>query len=115
LRLVFSVLLTFHFVAFCWIFFRNHTFEASWLMITQIAMNFHPELFLQVVTGYWVVFAIMLLGYLTHYIPDGVQARIIRLLEWGGVVSCALLIAAVIYVVIQVKSSEIQPFIYFQF
>jgi hypothetical protein len=31
------------------------------------------------------------------------------------VVLCALLIAAVIYLVIQVKSSEIQPFIYFQF
>jgi hypothetical protein len=36
-------------------------------------------------------------------------------LEWGGVVLCALLIAAVIYLVVQVKSSEIQPFIYFQF
>ena len=115
LRWLLSVLLTFHFVAFCWIFFRNHTFEASWTMITQIATNFHPELFEQVVTGYWIVFAMMLFGYVTHFVPDTFQARCVRVLEWGGVVLCALLITAVIYLVIQVKSSEIQPFIYFQF
>lgn len=115
LRWLLSVLLTFHFVAFCWIFFRNHTFEASWVMITQIATNFHPELFEQVVTGYWIVFAMMLFGYVTHFVPDTFQARCVRVLEWGGVVLCALLITAVIYLVIQVKSSEIQPFIYFQF
>ena len=28
---------------------------------------------------------------------------------------CAVLITTVIYIVIQVKSSDIQPFIYFQF
>lgn len=115
LRWLLSVLLTFHFVAFCWIFFRNHTFEASWMMITQIVTNFHPELFEQVVTGYWIVFAMMLFGYVTHFVPDALQNRCVRVLERGGVVLCALLISAVIYLVIQVKSSEIQPFIYFQF
>lgn len=115
IRWIFSVILTFHFVAFCWIFFRNHTFEASWMMITQIFTNFHPELFEQVITGYWIVFAMMLFGYITHFIPDSVQERCVCVLEKGSVVLCALLIAAVIYLVIQVKSSEIQPFIYFQF
>jgi len=57
----------------------------------------------------------MLFGYLTHFIPDSFQNRIVRVLERGSVVLCALLIASVIYLVIQVKSSEIQPFIYFQF
>lgn len=84
-------------------------------MIERIATDFHPELFLQVVEGYWIVFAMMLLGYLTHFIPDRAQDWCIRLMERGSVVLCALLIAAVIYIVIQVKSSEIQPFIYFQF
>jgi hypothetical protein len=36
-------------------------------------------------------------------------------LSMTNVVVCALLITAVIYIVIQVKSSDIQPFIYFQF
>ena len=115
LRWFFAALITFHFVAFCWIFFRNHTFEASWTMLSQIALDFHPELFLQVVSGYWIVFAMMAFGYLTHLIPDSWQEGCIRILERGSVVLCALVIAAVIYLVIQVKSSEIQPFIYFQF
>ena len=115
LRRVLAVVLTFHFVVFCWIFFRNHTFEASWTMISKIFTDFHPELFLQVVEGYWVVFAMILFGYVTHFIPDSWNERCVAVIQKGGVLLGALLIAIVIYIVIQVKSSEIQPFIYFQF
>ena len=84
-------------------------------MILQIANNFHPELFVQVVEGYKYVFALMLFGYLSHYLPDSWQEGIISLLRRCNVVVYALLIVAVIYIVIQIKSSDIQPFIYFQF
>jgi len=110
-----AVLLTFHFVVFCWIFFRNHTFEASWTMISKILTDFHPELFLQVVEGYWAVFAMIAFGYVTHFIPDRWTEGCVSIIKKGGILLSALLIAAVIYLVIQVKSSEIQPFIYFQF
>ena len=109
------MLLTFHFVVFCWIFFRNHTFDDSWIMITKIFTEFHPEVFMQVVEGYWVVFAMVAFGYLTHFIPDRWNEGCISLVRRGGVVVAALLVAIVIFIVIQVKSSEIQPFIYFQF
>ena len=115
LRRVLAVVLTFHFVVFCWIFFRNHTFDASWTMISKIFTDFHPELFLQVVEGYWVVFAMILFGYVTHFIPDSWNERCVAVIQKGDVLLGALLIAIVIYIVIQVKSSEIQPFIYFQF
>lgn len=115
LRRVGAVVLTFHFVVFCWIFFRNHTFEASWTMISKVFTDFHPELFIQVVSGYWEVFALILFGYITHFIPQKWCDACVYLLQRGGVVLAAAGIAAVIYIVIQVKSSEIQPFIYFQF
>ncbi len=115
LRRVLAVVITFHFVVFCWIFFRNHTFDASWTMISKIFTDFHPELFLQVVEGYWVVFAMILFGYVTHFIPDSWNERCVAVIQKGDVLLGALLIAIVIYIVIQVKSSEIQPFIYFQF
>ena len=67
------------------------------------------------VEGYWVVFAMILFGYVSHFIPDRWNEGCIAVVKRGGVVLGALLIAAVIYIVIQVKSSEIQPFIYFQF
>ena len=115
LRRLLAVVLTFHFVALLWVFFRNRTFEGSWTMLTQIATDFHPELFLQVVEGYWFVFAIMVFGYLTHFVPASWERLAVGILKRGAVVTGALVLAFVIYLVIQVKSSEIQPFIYFQF
>jgi len=115
IRWFMAVVLTFHFVAFCWIFFRNHTFVDSWTMISQILCDFHPELFPQIIAGYWMVFAMIGGGYVLHFIPNSWQEGFIMALKHGGVIVCALLIAMVIFLVIQVKSSEIQPFIYFQF
>jgi D-alanyl-lipoteichoic acid acyltransferase DltB (MBOAT superfamily) len=115
LRKALAIVLTFHFVVFCWIFFRHHTFSAAWEMIRKIFTDFHPELFTQVVTGYWAVFAMMLFGYVAHFIPDSWNNACVAVIKRGGVVLGAVLIAIVIYIVIQVKSSEIQPFIYFQF
>ena len=115
IRRFFAVIVTFHFVCFTWLFFRNTSFDASMAMLQRIADNFHPELFFEVLQGYRYVFALMLFGYLTHFIPSRWQEAAIAVLKRTNVVVCALLIVAVIYIVIQVKSSEIQPFIYFQF
>lgn len=115
IRRVLGILLTFHLVCLCWIFFRNSTFEASWTMIHQIVANFQPQLFGQLVDGYKMVFAFMAVGFVLHFLPDrweeACQRGVIRL----PLVAQALLLILIIYVVIQVKTSDIQPFIYFQF
>ena len=91
------------------------TFDGSATMLMQIFTDFHPELFVEVVTSYKNVFLLVAFGFLTHFIPDSWQGRIVGVLKKSNVVVCALLITMVIYIVIQVKSSTIQPFIYFQF
>ena len=68
IRKVFAVMLTFHFVCFCWIFFRNSTFEASVTMIRQVFTAFHPEVLGQLIEGYWKVFVLMGIGYLLHFV-----------------------------------------------
>ncbi|SFG26728.1 MBOAT family protein [Prevotella sp. KH2C16] len=110
-----AVILTFHFVCLTWLIFRNHTFAGAWTMLCQIFGNFHPELIGQVVVGYKYVLGLMLFGYLSHYLPDRWQEGIISWIKKGNVVVDALLITLVIFIIIQVKSSTIQPFIYFQF
>ena len=84
-------------------------------MLLRIFSDFHAELWLQIASGYKYVLAFMALGFLTHFLPDAWQERIIAALRRCNVVVCALLLTAVIYIVIQIKSSTIQPFIYFQF
>ena len=114
-RRLLAVLVTFHFVCFCWIFFRHHDFASATDMLGQIIHNFSPQVFPQLVAGYWAVFALMLLGYALHFLPDSWERGCVRFVTWLPLVGKALLMVAVIYLVIQMKSAEIQPFIYFQF
>ena len=115
IRRFFGVLVTFHFVCFCWIFFRNAEFSTSMDMLKQIFITFRPQLFPQLVAGYWEVFALMALGYFLHFVPDSWERACTKTVVRLPLLGKALLMLAVIYLVIQMKSSEIQPFIYFQF
>ncbi len=113
-RLV-AVVLTFHLLCLTWIFFRNQDFTVAWAMICQLFTKFNPQVLPQVIVAYRWVFAMMLLAFVAHWLPSSLKDRGIELLKKGGVVASALLIVIVAYMVIQVKSSDVQPFIYFQF
>lgn len=112
---VLGMIITFHFVCFCWIFFRNSTFESSLTMLGQIFGDFSPQLFGQLITGYWKVFALIGLGYFLHFVPDSWQDSCRRGVTILSLVGKAIVLIILVYVVIQMKSAEIQPFIYFQF
>lgn len=114
-RRFWGVFFTFHFVCFCWIFFRNTTFDASIVMLKQIFTAFHPEVFPQLVDGYWKVFALMGVGYLLHFSPDSCQNSCCRMIIRLPLLGKAFLLIVLIYWIIQIKSSDVQPFIYFQF
>lgn len=115
LRRILGIILTFHFVCFCWIFFRNADFKNSMDMLNQIFTAFHPQLFSQLIEGYWKVFALMLLGFLLHFAPDRWEKSLCNQVIKLPFLGKAVLIVALVYAVIQMKSADIQPFIYFQF
>lgn len=114
-RRFFATLLTFHLVCFCWLFFANTSFEASLIMLQKIATEFHGELFHQFVNGYPIVCGLIALGFLLHFLPESWNRQtgnwMSRLPLWGQIIFFVL----TIYLVIQVKSSAVQPFIYLQF
>jgi D-alanyl-lipoteichoic acid acyltransferase DltB (MBOAT superfamily) len=114
-RRFFGVLITFHFVCFCWIFFRNVDFSTSIDMLRQLFTSFHAELFPQLITGYWKVFALMAVGYFLHFVPSSWEQTCTKAVISLPLIGKALLMVALIYWVIQMKSATIQPFIYFQF
>ncbi len=115
LRRFFSVFITFHVICFSWLFFRCRDFGSVWVMLRQMFTKFNPSVLPDVFSGYRYVFILMALALLTHWIPDSWQERCVRLLQRGGVVLSAIAVTAVIFIIMQVKSSDIQPFIYFQF
>ena len=115
LRRWLAAILTFHFVCFAFIFFRNVSFDNSVVMIGQVIYNLHSELLWDVVSGYQYVILLIVIGYVCHFLPSCLREKEVAILQKGGIVLESLCLIAVIYLIIQVKSSEIQPFIYFQF
>lgn len=110
-----GAVLTFHFVCFCWIFFRASDMSQAGVVLTQIGTQFSPGVFFQFVSSYPEIVALMVLGYALHFLPESLenlwQERLVRMPLMGQ----AALIIIVILMVVQVKTAGIQPFIYFQF
>lgn len=112
---LFSWFLTFHFVCFCWIFFRIPDFESAINQLTQITTAFHPEIFLQWIQGFPMVAVMMLLAIGIQFLPaTTLKKRSESEFAWPLWVN-GLALGLVIWLVIQTKTSDIQPFIYFQF
>lgn len=110
-----GMIFTFHFVTFCWIFFRADTFNTAIQVITQIATKFNPQIALEVITAYKSVFLLFTIGYLLHFIPVSIiQKTQLEVAKSPSFVQ-ALILVSVIWLIIQTKSANIQPFIYFQF
>lgn len=110
-----GVLITFHLVCFGWIFFRADTMKVASEVLTQIFTNFHPEVFLQFVSGYKGVFFLMVVGYLLHFTPKRLELGVQRVITRSPVIAQAFYLVVVIFIVVQMKSAGVQPFIYFQF
>ncbi len=110
-----SILLTFHFVCFCWIFFRASDMKTAGLVLSQIIYKFDSHIFIQMIEGYKLVFIFMLVGFILHFIPAKWESFVQTKLSAAPYVVALLFLFVVVLLVAQVKSSEIQPFIYFQF
>jgi len=110
-----GVVLTFHFVCFCWIFFRATSMDTSRQMIDQIIQNFKPELFFDFLMGYKGVILLMIIGYTLHLLPHKIELKVQQQVTNAPLLVKATLVTLVILMVVQVKSAGIQPFIYFQF
>ena len=85
------------------------------MVVEQIFTNCDRSLMAGVASGYWPVMAMMGVGYVTHFVPQRWQDRVCGAVMRSSLVGCALLLALIIWVVMQVKSANSQPFIYFQF
>ena len=74
-----------------------------------------PEVFLQFVQGYKGVCLLMVIGYLLHFMPKGLEMRLQRIVTDSPLLVQAMVLALAIFTVVQFKSAGVQPFIYFQF
>jgi len=106
---------TFHFVCFCWIFFRAPSMEAVQKVLYQIAFSFHPELILDMIVGYAKVFSVIAIGFAIHWLPSSWKENIQYQFRLAPDFVKATAIVMLALILFQMKSAESQPFIYFQF
>ncbi len=110
-----GIIVTFHIVCFSWIFFRADTMEIVSQVLNQIFLNFHPEIIGNFIHGYKLVVILMLSGFMLHFIPKSIENSFGSLVNRSPFVLKVVYLSLIIILVIQIRSSEIQPFIYFQF
>jgi D-alanyl-lipoteichoic acid acyltransferase DltB (MBOAT superfamily) len=111
-----QILLTFHFVAFCWLFFRAKDFSTALQLISNIGeLTFDWKQWLVIIQGYQNVFLLILIGFVWHFLPN----RVIQFLQkaFGSLplIGKAIVLAFVFWIVYATASAGPQPFIYFQF
>jgi uncharacterized membrane protein len=109
------MLITFHFIAFCWIFFRASDFSNALAVIKQISKGFNFSVALEVVAAYRWVFLLISIGFLMHFIPSTFHTYIEQRLERTPLLFKSFIITSVAWLAFQVNSGKIIPFIYFQF
>ena len=108
-------IITFHLVCFAWIFFRADSMETALSVITQISDHFAPEVFLQFVVGYKNVLLLLLLGYLLHFTSKAQELRFRSWLTDLPFIGQVCLFIVTVFLLIQIRSADAQPFIYFNF
>ena len=123
---VWGVIQTFTFITFTRLFFRSGSNldpatanEVAWQtarqMVDQIGSAWDWSLVPQICAGYWKVFALVIAGMLIHWLP-------LRWKRWYRINFAllplpvmALVVVAVVFVVYQFITADLQAFIYFQF
>lgn len=110
-----NILLTFVLIVIGLTFFRANSLDDLGDMYLAMFTNFHPEVLPQFVAGYWMVVIIMLAALILHYVSDKDYQKLLDAYDWLPQAVQAVILALVIFVVIQTRQTELVPFIYLQY
>jgi len=110
-----SWILTFHFVAFCWIPFRAENGEMALHIFQKLWMPWDFSLLRELVYQYYKVLGLLVLGFLLHFIPTNWKNRYYDGFERTPAWALSIVVMATVLLIYQFKTSDSQPFIYFQF
>jgi alginate O-acetyltransferase complex protein AlgI len=114
-RKVLGWLWTFHFVCVCWVFFRAQDLTTVQAIFGQIFYDFRGHVWPQFVAGYAPTVFILALGFVLHFLPDRLDTWAQHHIARMPLVAKAALVTLFVLLVMQVKTSGVQAFIYFEF
>ncbi|PID91065.1 MAG: membrane-bound O-acyltransferase family protein [Bacteroidetes bacterium] len=106
---------TFVFITFTRIWFRSESMDKANALLHQIGHNFSFRIVPDVLRSYHLVFAVMALGYALHWLPEGWKRAVLRAFMATPLWLKVLITVAMVFLIYQSWSADLQPFIYFQF
>ena len=110
-----GIIITFHFVALCWILFRSNSFMDAFSSINKIIFNIHLNDF----NGFWFsrkeFCYVLIIACSIVFIPPIIKEKFFVLLNRLPTLTWIVWIMISLQIIIQFKDDIVQPFIYFQF
>lgn len=112
---IFNVALTFFLVVAGFTLFRASSLNTVYEIGYQIFNNFHISVAAQFIEGYMLIVLACVVAYMAHISPKEWSTGACGLYVSMPAVLQALLLAAVLFFVVQTRQSELVPFIYLQY
>jgi D-alanyl-lipoteichoic acid acyltransferase DltB (MBOAT superfamily) len=112
---VFSWFITFHLVAFLWVYFRANSFDEANDFIYHLFTAFDAAYFIPFLNVRGLFCVLLSIGYTLHFMPNGYKNYFFQSFSKAPFILKAILFIVVIQIMIQIRSETVQPFIYFQF
>lgn len=126
IKMVWNVTMTFLFISFTRLFFRSgsnlnpaEANEIAWRtareMVNQIGGHWNLQQIPDIVSNYAGVFLMFVVGMVIHWLPERFKRRYRLWFATMPLWLMALVTVAVVFLIYQFVTADLQPFIYFQF
>ena len=109
------ILITLTFISFTRIFFRSTSMDIVNTIFYRMSHYFGAEHFFKIIEGYKIVFIIVVLGYCIHWIPEKIKITYRTWFASRSFFTMGFITIILVFMMYQMMSGEMQPFIYFQF
>lgn len=113
--IAFNIALTFTLIVIGFAVFRAPSMETLGDMLTQITESMHWDMLPQIVSAYPLVFVAIITGLLLHMSPHTWTLRLQHIYTACPAILQAIILALVIFAVIQTRSADLVPFVYLQY
>lgn len=110
-----NIAITFSLIVIGFTFFRAPDLNTIGEMATQIFTNFHLSVAPQFIEGYSLIVFAIVLGYVAHMSPQQWTVKTGQAYMELNVIYQAMLLAGILFLVVQTRQSDLVPFIYLQY
>lgn len=111
----FAWLITFHWVAVLWVYFRANSFHDANLFLLNMLTNLDFDYALPFLQVRYLFVIILFSAFALHVMPNPFKNTLFRRFCKIGWLGQFIVFVIIIQVMLQLRSETVQPFIYFQF